>query len=138
MRVKPITILPFLLAVFIVVPVISGCEMIASYLIYEWIQDEFGDNKDSEDPVIRRIYADREKIYVGEQVVLTVEAVDNKDKAADLSYFWFASAGTMSSPTSRITIWTAPSTKGTVTISIIVTDTDGNKDSASVEIEVLE
>jgi phage tail sheath gpL-like len=114
--------------------------MVASYLLYDWLQNEFdgNSNPDSEDPVILKISADKETIYTGDMVTLEVEAEDNQDSASDLEYFWFASAGTMASPTSSITIWNAPDDPGTVTVSVIVTDTDGNKDSATVEIEVIE
>jgi hypothetical protein len=140
MRVLPISLFTVLIAALLVVPAISGCEMVASYLLYDWLQNEFdgNSNPDSEDPVILKISADKETIYTGDMVTLEVEAEDNQDSASDLEYFWFASAGTMASPTSSITIWNAPDDPGTVTVSVIVTDTDGNKDSATVEIEVIE
>lgn len=139
MNTRSIALFTMLLALIITVPLISGCEMVASYLIYEWIQDEFGeDDGDGEDPIIRRVVADRQEIHTGEAVLLEVEADDAQDDANELEYYWFATAGTMVSPTNRITVWNTPDERGTVTISVIVTDTDENQDSATIEIEVLE
>ncbi len=139
MSTRSIALFSLLLALIITVPLISGCEMVASYLIYEWIQDEFGDGDgDGEEPVIKRVLADREEIHTGEAVLLEVEAEDDEDDANELEYYWFASAGTMVSPTNRITVWNTPDEPGTVTVSVIVTDTDENQDSATIEIEVLE
>jgi hypothetical protein len=117
---------------------ITGCEAIASYLLYNWIQDEFGNGGNKETPVIRQILTDKQEVHINENVVLEVDAVDNKDDAGALDYFWVASAGTLTNPTSRITIWKAPDKAGKVTITIMVEDTDGNQDSQAVEIDVLE
>ena len=140
MRIKSVSILAIFLALMITVPALTSCEAVASYLIYQWIDDEFnngGDDDDSEDPTINNISIDREIIYVDESVILEVDADDNQDSSGELEYFWVASAGTLINPTSSITVWLTPSTEGNVTISIIVRDTDGNEDSATVEVSVL-
>ena len=125
--------------VIAVAPCVTGCETIASYFLYNWLQDEFGNgnNTDKESPVIEKILADKQEVHIGDSVVLEVQATDNKDSSAELDYLWFASRGTMASPTSRITVWQAPSTSGKVTITVIVEDSDGNQDSQTVEIDVL-
>ncbi len=138
MRPRPISVLTLLLALIIAMPIVTGCEMVASYLIYDWLDNEFGDDDPPEEPIITRISADRETIYTGDQVTLEAEADDDEDSQAEMDYFWFASEGSMASPTNRITIWTAPDEPGTVTISVMVTDSDDNQDSASVEIVVLD
>jgi hypothetical protein len=140
MRVKFASIIALLLALVIAIPASQGCTAIASYLIYDWIQNGFGDdnNKDPEKPVIKKITVDREEIHVGESVLFEVEAEDDQDKASELDYYWVASAGTMVEPTSRITIWVAPDEAGTVSVSVVVKDTDDNSDTVSINIEVLE
>ncbi len=136
MRMKLTSLFAILLALIIVVPVMNGCTQLASYFLYEWIEGEF--DKDQEEPAIKRVSVDREEVHTGESVVLEVEAEDNNDNENDLDYFWVASEGILINPTSRITVWQAPDEPGTVTISIIVKDTDDYEDSATVEIEVLE
>jgi len=118
------------------IPTLSSCEAVASYLLYQWIQDQLN-NENKEAPVITKILADREEVHVGESVVLEVQAKDDKDSQGTLKYQWIATAGVIESPTSRITIWRAPNTAGQVAISVIVKDSDGNQDSQMVLIEVL-
>ncbi len=116
-------------------PAMSGCNAVASYLLYKWIEDEF--DKDREAPLITRISVDREEIHTGDSVLFEVEADDKQDSSSELEYYWVASAGTMVEPTSRITVWIAPDDPGEVTISVKVEDTDGNEDSAVVTVDVL-
>jgi len=139
MRIKSVHIVALLLALVITVPMLTSCEAIVSYLIYEWIDEEFGGDggSDSEDPIITKITIDREVVHVDESVILEVEATDNNDSSSELEYFWVASAGTLINPTSAITVWQTPSVEGTVTISVIVRDTDGNEDATTVDIEVV-
>jgi len=129
------SILLLFTAVFPVV-VAGGCSAVASYLLYQWIDDQF--SKDQQEPAISRISADKEEIHAGDTVLLEVEAKDNQDSQSELEFFWVATAGTLVNPTERITVWRAPDDPGKVSISVIVTDTDGNKDTATVELEVLE
>jgi len=138
MSARNTTVLLALLAVFIMVPAMSSCQAVASYLLYQWIQDEFDDDEDREEPLIRRILIDREEIHVGESVLLEAEADDNQDTQSQLEYHWVASAGTFLEPTSRISVWVAPDEPGEVTLSLVVRDTDDNEDSAMVQVTVLE
>ena len=135
MRMKSITLLAFFIALLVAVPFTQGCSTIASYFLYKWIEDEF--SEDREEPIVKSIFVDREEVHVGDSVVLEVEAEDNQDSQSELEYFWVASAGTLVNPTDRITVWNAPGEPGTVSISILVTDTDDNEASATVEIEVI-
>jgi len=137
MPLRNTTLLLALLAVLIAVPAISSCQAVASYLLYQWIQDEFDDD-DRDEPIIRRILIDREEVHVGDSVLLEAEAEDKQDSQSDLEYYWVASAGTILEPTSRITVYVAPDEPGEVTISLVVRDTDDYEDSASVQITVLE
>jgi len=125
------------LASLIITVQVSGCSAIASYLIYQWIEDEFNGGGDGgEEPQITKIFADRETIYAGDAVILEVEAEDNNDSADDLEYFWTTDGGTLVSPTSRITVWNVPNEAKTYMITVLVRDTDDNTDSQTVDIEV--
>lgn len=136
---KLLSITAIVLTLFIAVPVMSGCTAIASYLIWQWIEDEFGSggDKEREQPFISQISIDREEVHVNEQVLLTCVAEDNKDSAAELDYLWVVSDGEIPDPQSRVTIWLTPASPGVITLSVIVTDSDGNQASASVDINVL-
>jgi hypothetical protein len=120
------------------VPTFSGCSAIASYLIYQWIEDEFGSgaDPDREEPFVSKITLDREVVKINQQVILTCEAQDNKDAANELEYQWSVTGGEILDPTNRITIWKTPNETGTFTLSVIVTDTDDYQASASVNIDV--
>jgi hypothetical protein len=136
MRLKSLS-LAILLMLLVSMPIVSGgCSQIASYFLYNWMDDNFGNNADKDAPVIQQVSADHQDIKVNENVLLEVTATDDKDSAGDLTYFWFASAGVLTSPTSRITAWKAPTKAGKVTITIMVEDTDGNQDSQSVELTI--
>jgi hypothetical protein len=136
MRFKSIS-LAIILMLLVSMPILSGgCQQIASYFLYNWMDDNFGNNASKGDPVIQQVTADHQNLKVNDNVLLEVTATDDKDSAGDLTYFWFASAGTLTSPTSRITAWKAPSKAGKVTITVMVEDTDGNQDSQSVELDI--
>jgi len=137
MRMKYFTYVALFLALAVTVPMLQGCQALASYLIYEWIQDEFEDDPDREEPLIERVVLDREEVHTGDTVLIEVEASDQQDSSSELDYFWVASEGTLVDPTSRITVWQAPNNPGTVSFSILVVDTDDNEDSQIFELEVL-
>lgn len=127
-----------ILLLFIGIPSLSGCSAIASYLLYQWMEDEFGsgDDEDREEPFVRRIMLDRDVVHINDQVLLTCEAEDNRDEPNDLEYYWNVSAGVLADPQSRVTIWQVPNQNGTATLSIVVTDTDGYQATATVDINV--
>ncbi len=137
MRIKYLSYVTLLLALVVTVPMLQGCQALASYLIYEWIQDEFEDDEDREEPLIEKVVLDREEVHTGDTVLLEVEASDDQDSSSELDYFWVASEGTLIDPTSRITVWQAPNEPGIVTFSVLVVDTDDNEDSQMFEIDVL-
>jgi len=137
MRAKIFSITALLLLVMVSVPMFTGCSAVASYLLYEWIENEFdNDDEDREEPLITKITIDKEIVNPGDAVLLEVDAEDDQDSASDLEYLWVVSAGELANATSRITLWTAPDTAMDVTVSIVVTDTDSNQDSAAVVIPV--
>jgi hypothetical protein len=128
-----------LLAMALVAPAMSGCTSIASYLLYQWMDDQFNnDDTPDEDPVVTKIMMDRSEVYTGDTVILEVEAEDDVDKASELDYLWVVSGGTLVNATNRITAWQVPNTSGDVTISVLVTDSDDNQGSATVKVTVLQ
>jgi hypothetical protein len=134
MRFRSISLsLLFLLALYIPVANI-GCQQVASYFLYQWMDNNFGDSNES--PVIQSIISDKQDIKVGDNVTLSANAIDNKDSATELKYFWFVSAGSLANPTSQSTAWQTPDTAGTVTLSLMVEDSDGNKDTQSLQLTV--
>jgi len=141
MKMKITSVIGLVLALAIAVPVSTSCSAIASYFLYQWIQDEFGTgdgDSTGEEPVITKILMDRDEVHAGDSVLLTAEATDNTDSQNELTYYWVVSAGTMVNPTSRVTIWNAPDESGTVTISLAVKDSDNNQDTTTVDVTVLE
>lgn len=120
----------------VMVPMTS-CQQLVGYLIYEWIQNEFNNDKTREKPLIERITTDVQVIHPDMAVVLEVDATDNQDNSSELEYFWTVSAGTLLTPTSRITVWNTPSNTGTVQVSVLVIDTDDNEDQRTVDVEIV-
>jgi hypothetical protein len=128
-----------ILMLFITVPTFSGCSAIASYLIYQWMDDEFGSGSDPdrEEPFVNKITIDREAVHINQQVLLTCDATDNQDSTSELTYLWSVTGGEIIDPHSKVTIWKTPESNGEVTLSVLVTDTDDNQASATVVVDVL-
>lgn len=72
-------------------------------------------------PVISSITVAPSNRVVGETAV-SISAEATSYSGLELSYTWSASGGTMSSNTGKSVIWTAPSTPGVYTITLIVSD----------------
>ncbi|TET22199.1 MAG: hypothetical protein E3J71_06680 [Candidatus Stahlbacteria bacterium] len=73
-------------------------------------------------------------IQIDETVTLSVSAWD--PDGDDLTYDWYVSEGTLTPSTGTVVQWTAPSTSGNVTISVIVEDKHGATDSEEETIYV--
>ncbi|MFH1727407.1 MAG: PKD domain-containing protein [Pseudomonadota bacterium] len=71
-------------------------------------------------------------VNIAETITLTVEASD--PDADTLSYLWTATGGSFSDDAAETTVWTAPLSFGTYTITITVDD--GNDGEASLDIEI--
>ncbi|MCX6645822.1 MAG: hypothetical protein NTY09_05650 [bacterium] len=127
------------LTLIIAVPSFSGCTAIASYLIYQWMEDEFGSGSDPnrEEPFVNKITIDREEVHINQQVLLTCDAEDQQDSSSELEYLWSVTGGEIVDPHSKVTIWKTPNQNGEVTLSVLVTDTDDNQASATVTVNVL-
>jgi hypothetical protein len=89
------------------------------------------------DPVINSLEAEFSTVSVGESITVTAAASD-PDGDQPLYYNWNKNGGSFSGSTSGSTVtWTAPSTTGTYTISLTVTDGKGGSTGRSVSIEVV-
>jgi len=73
-------------------------------------------------------------IQIDETVTLSVSAWD--PDGDDLTYDWYVNEGTLTPSTGTVVQWTAPSTSGNVTISVIVEDKHGATDSEEETIYV--
>ncbi len=124
--------------------VFSGCEMAASYLLYDLISGGpiFGGGGDNttpdvtnHDPAIVTLQALPNSISIGGTITLTCVATDEDDDP--LTYHWEASKGEFSDDTDNITLWTAPTNNtGIFQILCTVSDGQGGSDIGSVEVQV--
>jgi outer membrane protein OmpA-like peptidoglycan-associated protein len=74
-------------------------------------------------------------VEIGKTATLTAEAADPDGDA--LTYRWSAAAGSLSTPSTRQTPWTAPMQDGAVPITVTVTDTRGGTASDAVTLHVI-
>ncbi|MCY1031380.1 hypothetical protein OV207_07925 [Corallococcus sp. BB11-1] len=86
-------------------------------------------------PIIDAVTASDTTVTAGGQLTLSVSAHDPV-VADTLSYTWTASAGSLSSSTSTTTIWTAPTSPQTVTLTVTVRDTRGGVSTARLTVTV--
>ena len=136
MRIRFISFALFIAFSIVALPAISGCDQLASALLYSWFQNQTGSSDNPSAPVIQSISSDQQTVTVGDSVTLTANATDPNDTPDQLSYLWYTSAGTLQTPTQMSTVWIAPNTVGEVTISLLVEDTGGNQDQATLQVNV--
>ncbi|HEX6464131.1 MAG TPA: putative Ig domain-containing protein [Vicinamibacterales bacterium] len=74
-------------------------------------------------------------VYVGQASTVTADASD--PDGDPLTYTWRAPAGTITSPSSRSTAWTAPLQEGPVPVTVRVDDGKGGTASDVVTIHVI-
>lgn len=74
-------------------------------------------------------------VEIGKTATVTADAQD--PDGDPLTYQWTAPAGTLTSPTSRQTPWTAPQQEGPVPFTVTVNDGKGGTASANVTIQVI-
>ncbi len=86
-------------------------------------------------PIIDSFVASGISALPGGSITLQVSAHD-PNPSDTLTYAWTASAGTLSSPTSASTEWTAPQQSGPVTLTVAVTDPHGSVATQSVKLPV--
>ena len=126
---------------------LSGCEVAASYLLYDLISggpifgdgdgddDDNGDDDGNHAPVILSVYAYPDSVKIGGTITLTVTANDEDDDT--LTYLWQSSKGEFSDDKAAVTLWTAPSDNtGSFQISVTVSDGEDGVDYDIVEVVV--
>ncbi len=91
-------------------------------------------NKDPEIDMMDTTIAE-EKFYINSNCVLASHATDPDGDS--LKYSWEVTGGTLANPDSQNTTWTMPSSAGTYTLKLIVTDGNGGKDEETRNIEVV-
>jgi peptidoglycan-associated lipoprotein len=74
-------------------------------------------------------------VYVGQTSTVTADASD--PDGDPLTYAWSAPAGSITSPSSRSTPWTAPMQEGPVPVTVRVSDGKGGTASDTVTIQVI-
>ncbi len=96
--------------------------------------DDDDDPQTNHAPQITSVTANPVAVYGGETSTLTVSATDPDDDA--LEYAWSASQGSLSATNTASVTYTAPTTEGTYTISVTVTDEADNTATGSVQVVV--
>ena len=81
------------------------------------------------------ITASETEVYPNEMVQLTAEANDSDGDI--ISYQWTANAGSFSSINESETIWVAPDTIGTVSITVVVQDNENETANAIADINII-
>lgn len=86
-------------------------------------------------PAIDRVFALRNQLFPSDTTTIQVDARDPEGNA--LTYAWSAPAGTLSSTTGRLVLWTAPALAGDYRISVKVRDDMNGETEGSVTLSVI-
>jgi hypothetical protein len=86
-------------------------------------------------PIIDSLVASGSSVLPGGRITLQASAHD-PNPSDTLTYAWTASAGTLASPASATTEWTAPQQAGQVTLTLAVTDPHGSVATLSMKLPV--
>jgi len=86
-------------------------------------------------PVIENLIAPDE-MYVNTTAGVFCAASDS-DNDSHLTYEWYAESGVINGSTENVT-WTAPTIEGKYVITVYVTDSEGEKDSKCISVEVID
>jgi photosystem II stability/assembly factor-like uncharacterized protein len=84
--------------------------------------------------VITSFTANPSSLRAGDQLSLSVEAVSSAGRT--LTYTWTATSGILSATSGKIVNWTSPTTPGTYTVAVSVTDGIGNQAAGSLNVVV--
>lgn len=97
----------------------------------------WGCDEPNEEPEIDMMDATRseEKFYINSDCELVSNATDPDGDS--IEYSWEVTGGTLAEPDSKDTVWSMPSSAGTYTIKLTVTDGKGGDDEESMDIEVV-
>jgi len=86
-------------------------------------------------PRIKSLAADSSTVLFGQSTTLFCMAEDRDNDP--LTYTWSAGGGTINGDSSQVS-WTAPALPGTYAIRVIVEDSEAGRDSANIDITVVE
>lgn len=84
--------------------------------------------------VITSFTANPSSLRAGDQLSLSVEAVSSAGRT--LTYTWTVTGGVLSATSGKIVNWTSPTTSGTYTVAVSVTDGIGNQAAGSLNVVV--
>jgi len=120
----------------------AGCQAAIAYLLYDLTtggpifgHDDNSNGTGNHPPQIVTIQALPNTIPVGG--IVTISAVVTDADSDTITYLWQASKGQLSSPTTAVTLWTAPTDfTGTFQITLTVNDGQGGSDIDYVEVHV--
>lgn len=85
-------------------------------------------------PIITSFTANPTTLKVGQPLTVQIEAVSPSGRT--LQYVWSATAGTLSATAGKLIVWSAPTTPGTYSVLVSVTDGVGGQAAASLNITV--
>jgi len=86
-------------------------------------------------PIIHKVSADRDTVFVGDTVTVTVDATDPDED--ELTFSWSATGGIFISRQSQQVKWIAPKREDTFELQVIVRDENGGEAGESVNINVV-
>jgi hypothetical protein len=120
----------------------AGCQAAIAYLLYDLTTggpifggDDNGNGTGNHPPQIITIQALPGTVSIGGTA--TISAVVTDEDNDTITYLWQASKGQFSSPTTAVTMWTAPTDfTGTFQITLTVNDGQGGSDIDYVEVKV--
>lgn len=90
----------------------------------------------NEAPIIGSVVASPTTVQIGKTVSLNASASD-PNPTDTLSYAWTATAGSFSKASEASTTWTAPTTVGISSLTLVVTDSQGTAAAVTISINVI-
>lgn len=85
-------------------------------------------------PQIQALVANPTNVTKGQPITVTIRAADPKQQP--LEYTWSATGGTLSTTSGQLVQWTPPSTAGTYTINVLVSNGTGGSTAGSLNLMV--
>lgn len=85
-------------------------------------------------PQIQALSANPTNVTKGQPITVTIKAADPKQQP--LEYTWSATGGTLSTTSGQLVQWTPPTTAGTYTINVLVSNGTGGSTAGSLNLTV--